>query len=314
MIPPAAAGAADTLTINGSYTQTSGGSLDIAVGGTTAGSGYSQLAVNGSATINGSLVLSLTNGVAPVLGQTFTIVNSASLAGQFATVKQSAVTGSVAFEPTYPGTSVVLVAEKSSTTTIASSVNPSIYGEAVSFTAVVKPIAPNTGTLTGTVTFFEGSAVFGSASLGSGGKATFKTSALSVGTEPITAVYSGDTTFATSTSAVLNQTVSQAGTTSKVTSSANPSVYGQTVTFKATVAVAAPATGTPSGTVTFYDGGSAIGSGTLSGGTASLSINLTVLGSHSITVFIRRCSPALQAVLVWRSSRNWSTRLPPHRR
>ena len=125
------------------------------------------------------------------------------------------------------------------------------------------------GTPTGTVTFYDGSTALGTATL-SGKKATLKTTSVPVGSQAITAVYSGDTTYASSTSAVLTQTVNQDSTTTKVTSSANPSVYGQSVTFTATVTAASPGSGTPTGTVTFYDGTTTLGNGTLSGGTATL--------------------------------------------
>jgi hypothetical protein len=71
----------------------------------------------------------------------------------------------------------------------------------------VSPIPPGVGTPTGTVTFRDGATTLGTATL-SGGKASFSTATLSAGvTHSITAVYSGDSSFATSTSAVLTQTV-----------------------------------------------------------------------------------------------------------
>ena len=88
--------------------------------------------------------------------------------------------------------------------------------------------SPGTGTPTGTVTFKDGSTTLGTGTL-SGGTATFSTSQLAVGPNSITAVYGGDTNFTTSTSSALTQTVNQDGTTTTVTSSANPSVFGQTV-------------------------------------------------------------------------------------
>ena len=57
---------------------------------------------------------------------------------------------------------------------------------------------------------------------------------------------------------------------------ANPSVVGQSVTFTATVTAAAPGSGIPAGTVTFKDGASTIGTGTLSGGVATFSTSLAV--------------------------------------
>jgi len=113
--------------------------------------------------------------------------------------------------------------------------------------------------------------------------ATFTTSTLAVGGHSITATYSGDTNFTASTSAVLTQTVNKANTTTTVASSANPSTFGQSVTFTATVTVVAPGAGSPSGTVTFLDGATILGTGTLSGGTATFTTSTLAVGSHSIT-------------------------------
>jgi hypothetical protein len=95
------------------------------------------------------------------------------------------------------------------TTSLSSSANPSVYGQAVTFTATVAPTT-GTGTPTGTVTFTDGSTTLGTSSL-SGGKATFTTSTLSVGSHTIGAAYSGDSTFKAS-SASLTQTVNKAPT------------------------------------------------------------------------------------------------------
>ncbi len=138
------------------------------------------------------------------------------------------------------------------------------------------------GTPTGTVTFYDGSTELGSAGL-TGGSASFTASSMPVGTDSITAVYSGDANFSTSTSAALAQTVEQDGTTTGVASSANPSVYGQSVTFTATISALSPGSGTPTGTMTFYDGSAALGSDTLSGGSASFTTSTLPQGSDSIT-------------------------------
>ncbi len=167
------------------------------------------------------------------------------------------------------------------TTILTSSTNPSVFGQSVTFTAAVTPTSGK-GKPTGTVTFYAGSTPLGTATL-SGKKASLKTTSVPVGSQAITAVYSGDSTYAPSTSAVLTQTVNQDSTTSAVTSSANPSVYGQSVTFTATVKAASPGNGTPTGTMTFYDGSTSLGSGTISSGTATLSTTFSVVGSHSIT-------------------------------
>jgi len=90
------------------------------------------------------------------------------------------------------------------TTTLASSPNPSNSGQAVTFTANVS--AQTGGTITGNVAFYNGSTKLGAESL-SGGLATFTTTKLPVGTSSITAIYNGSGFFATSTSTALIQTV-----------------------------------------------------------------------------------------------------------
>jgi uncharacterized protein YjdB len=71
-------------------------------------------------------------------------------------------------------------------------------------------------------------------------------------------------------------------TTTSLTSSPNPSAYGQSVTLTATVSPSS-GTGTPTGSVTFMDGTTSLGSAPLSGGKASLPVSSLTAGSHSIT-------------------------------
>src|SRR4029077_20561604 len=101
----------------------------------------------------------------------------------------------------------------------------------------------------GTATFMDGATTLGSATLNGSGQASFTTSTLAVTPPPhsITVVYSGNANFNGSTSTALTQTVNKAGTTTSVVSSANPSAFGQSVTFTATVAAVAPGTGTATG-------------------------------------------------------------------
>jgi hypothetical protein len=117
--------------------------------------------------------------------------------------------------------------------TLVSSTNPSVAGAAVTFTATVSPRS-GSGTPTGIVTFYDGATNIGGAPLNGSSKASLNNSGLSSGTHSITAVYSGDAAFAASTSAPLTQIVKAASSIS-VGSSLNPSAYGQSVTFTATV-------------------------------------------------------------------------------
>jgi len=180
--------------------------------------------------------------------------------------------------------------QASTTTSVTSSLYPSsTYGQAVTFTATVAP--QYSCTPTGTVTFYDGATAISGAINLSSATAMFTTAALQLaaGMHSIKAVYSGDSNFyATgtggSTATVLSQVVNQATTTTSVTSAPNPSTYGQTVTFNATVAP--EYAGTPKGTVTFYDGATAI-SGAISLTSATASYTTTALqlvaGTNSIT-------------------------------
>src|SRR5207253_3063184 len=136
---------------------------------------------------------------------------------------------------------------------------------AVTFTATVSAVSPGAGTATGTVTFQDGATTLGSGTLNGTGQATFTTSALTRAGQGITAVYGGDGSFSSSTSATLTQSVNPASRTTALSSSANPSVFGQAVTFTTTVSTVSPGAGTPSGTVTFMDGSIPLGSDTLNG-------------------------------------------------
>jgi hypothetical protein len=163
--------------------------------------------------------------------------------------------------------------------TIASSLNPSTIGQAVTFTATITSTTP--GTPTGTVTFLDNGNALGAPVTLSGGKATFTTTSLGAGTHSIFCSYSGDATFAPATSSGIGQMV-EATSSTVVVSSVNPSTVGQTVMFTATVSSTTP--GTLSGNITFFDGGSQISNPVpISGGSASLSISTLTQGAHSIT-------------------------------
>jgi hypothetical protein len=176
---------------------------------------------------------------------------------------------------------VVEVTKAASTsTTLASSNNPSNYGEAVTLTATVSPIYG--GVASGTVTFNRLGTVIGTGTI-AGNVAKLTISTLGVGTDHITATYNGDSNYLSSTSSALAQSVTKATTTTTVVSSKNPSTHGSSVTFTATVKAGSGPT--PTGSVTFKDGSTTLGTGTLNGsGEATLSTGSLAVGTHSITV------------------------------
>jgi hypothetical protein len=175
---------------------------------------------------------------------------------------------------------LVQTVQAPTTVTLSSALNPSIYYQSVTFSASVTSIlgAPPDGEM---VTFKRGSLVLGSGTL-SGGTAMFSISTLDAGDEKITAVYSGDMNLLKGTSETYSQVVSAATTTTNLDSSMNPSTYGQSVTFTATVTPEFG--GTVSGSVTFMDGTKILKSVTLGeGGTASYTTTKLASGSHNIT-------------------------------
>ncbi|MCL2032748.1 MAG: Ig-like domain repeat protein [Methanomassiliicoccaceae archaeon] len=126
----------------------------------------------------------------------------------------------------------------------------SVFGGTVTFTATVEAAGSGSGTPTGTVEFYDGSSLIGSDVLDINGKAVLSTAALIVGTHPITAVYGGDAEYNTSGTVSLSYIVSEEDTATSLSSDLISSVYGQTVTFTATVTAAGA--GTPTGDVCFY--------------------------------------------------------------
>ncbi len=172
------------------------------------------------------------------------------------------------------------------TTALSSSVNPSTFGQAITFTATVTPIAPGAGTRTGTVQFQIDGSNFGSpVSINASGVATSGSiSTLTAVSHPVAAVYGGDANFSGSTSTVIAaQTVNKAATTTSITSDTpDPSTSGQAVVVNFAVAVTAPGAGTPTGNVTVtVSGGAETCTGTVAAGTCS--ITLTALGARTLT-------------------------------
>jgi len=216
-------------------------------------------------------------GTAPLTG------GAASLNTTFPTTGTKSVVASYSGDTTFAGSTSTLFHEtvngNPTTTTLASNLNPALPSQAVTLTASVG--SPGGGTPTGTVTFkFGYGGVIGTAVV-SGGQARFNTSFASAGMKSILAVYSGDSTFAPSTSSTLSEVVKPSVTATTLTSSPNPSIAGQMVMLKATVTPQLG--GMLTGTVTFKFGyGGVIGTVPLSGGQAALSATFNVAGAKSI--------------------------------
>jgi hypothetical protein len=185
------------------------------------------------------------------------------------------------------------VAPAATATTVVSDTNPSYDGQDVTFTATVAAQAPGSGDPTGTVTFTSDGSPIGGATLAStpdGDQASITVSTLPVGGHSIVAHYAGDSNDTASKSEALTQTVikgtAMAPTTTALTSSQNPSTYGEPVTFTATVSADDSEAGTPQGSVQFaVDGKNLAGPVALndSGTATSPAIGSLEPGDHTIT-------------------------------
>ena len=172
----------------------------------------------------------------------------------------------------------------SSTSVVASSLDPSMYGQTVTFSATVKSVPSTAVVPTGKVSFVEGGTTLGAGTVNGMGQAQFGISSLSVGDHLIRAFYSGDRNFTPSfSSSLFTQTVKPAATATVVQSSVNPSVFGQLVAFTATVHSTVPNSSPPTGTVTFDDNGAPIATRGLVNGMAQFKTSLLSAGNHMIT-------------------------------
>jgi Bacterial Ig-like domain (group 3) len=162
-------------------------------------------------------------------------------------------------------------------TSLGSSLNPANAGQAVTFTATVTSAQ---GTPTGSMVFADGATTLATVPL-AGGAASYSTGALAAGRHAITATYSPSGDF-TGSSASLTETINGAPTSLLLASSVNPPYALQPVTL--TARVTSTAAGTPTGSVSFSDGGVTLGSATLTaGGTARLTVKFASAGLHALS-------------------------------
>ena len=100
----------------------------------------------------------------------------------------------------------------------------------------------------------------------------------------ITALYNGsDTSFTRSVSPTVTQVVNQSASGTVLVPSINPTVFGQSTVLTATVSPTSPGAGSPSGTITFKDSATTIGTATLNNGVATLAVGALSVSTHSLT-------------------------------
>ncbi|MEU2915105.1 Ig-like domain repeat protein [Streptomyces massasporeus] len=246
-------------------------------------------AAPGAGTPTGTITFNFGDGTTPV---------TAPLAGDTATVTRAyadrkdvpnTVTATYSGDTDFTGsngTDTHTVNRASTTTTVGSSPDPSVVGQPVTFTATVTPAAPGAGTPTGTITFDFGDGTTPVTATLTNGAATVTRAYTTRSGSPytVTATYGASPDFSGSVGTD-TQTVNPASTTTTVSSSPDPSVVGQPVTFTATVTPAAPGAGTPTGTITFdFGDGTTPVTATLTNGTATATRPYTTRSSGLFSV------------------------------
>jgi Big-like domain-containing protein len=194
------------------------------------------------------------------------------------------ITAAYSGDGTHPPSSVTMVQKihaNGTTLSVTSAQSPVSYGQIVTFTATVSSLPSGAGTPTGMVNFEDGTTTITQAPLNSSGVATVSMIGLLPGSHIITATYASDTQFAASTGSTVQ--VVQNATSTAVTSSSSPSSFGQAIIFDAAVTPNG-APGIPSGSVTFKEGSTVLGSASLNAaGHALFSYSALSIGSHNIT-------------------------------
>jgi hypothetical protein len=186
---------------------------------------------------------------------------------------------------TFPGYSAVLLVVQpsvstavSTTTTLSASATQINVGQSVTFGVGVS--ATSGSVPSGTVTLMDGSTSLGTASL-TNGAATFSIASLAAGTHSLTASYAGDAADQSSNSSAVSVKVNGAAlqtTTVTLATSATTAVSGQSITLTASVTPAAA-----TGTLSFKDGSTALGSATLASGKGVLAVSTLSVGTHSLS-------------------------------
>jgi hypothetical protein len=228
-----------------------------------AGSITATVAATGSAVVSPSGTVTFFDGSVPLATVDVSMASGAAAADLDISSLLEGVhflTATYSGDPTFAASAsaapvIVDVTEAPTVVTVAGATAPSIVGQAVVFTATIASVSSGE---TGTVQFDDNGSLIGAGPV-SGGQATLATSSLALGSHPITAMYEGDDNFVGGSSTdTIAQTVVPAATSTDVTSAHDPGLVGQTIVYTAMVAVTAPGSGSPTGTVSFRDGGTPI--------------------------------------------------------
>jgi Bacterial Ig-like domain (group 3)/NHL repeat len=241
--------------------------------------------------------VTLFDGVTNIGGGTLANLNNAT--GVYTITTATLTAGNHNLTAQYPGNTnffanispvyVHTVNKANTTTALISSAGTITVGNSIVFTATVAPVAPAIETPSGSVEFYAGATLLGTAPLNGSAVASFSTNIISTGAYSITARYLGNSNYNISTSSGVNLTVNKQNTTTSLASNPNPVNFGDNLVISATVSTNPPGGGlAPTGTVNFFDGVTLIGSANLtpinsSSSSASITVNNLSVGAHSLT-------------------------------
>jgi len=210
-----------------------------------------------------------------------------SVSGAVTNLVLASYPGNTNYSSSSSGTTLLYSTQVPTTLTLGSSAGTSVASNSITLTVTLTPFSYGNATTNGeTVTFYNGGTSIGTGTL-STGVATLTTSSLPVGSDALTAAYSGDGAFVGSASGVVTVTVSPIVTTLQLYSNPNPSMSGASVTLSAILSPDYSNGFSASGeTVTFYNGGAVLGTGTINenaGGAATLTITSLPDGIDKLT-------------------------------
>jgi hypothetical protein len=230
-------------------------------------------------TLLGTVALTFTGSA----GQKQAVLAVSTLATGIHTIRCAYSGGIDAFRIVYApseGTTSVTVGAAATTTSIVSSDNPSVSGEALGITVQVAANGSPGSIPDGSVTLSEGALVLGTANLDGTGAAVFTLGSLGIGSHTLSATFAGNARYLASTATPLVQRV-LGQVTMSVASDKGTSNYGDPVTATAHVQAAA---GTPGGTIQFQIDGTNYGpTVTLASGAASIALpRMLAAGVHTI--------------------------------
>jgi hypothetical protein len=205
--------------------------------------------------------------------------------GGFA-VAQHTVLAKYLGDGNYPAKNSNTVAVNVTKATTFAAVTPSatapVFGQPVTLTADVSTFSGLVPP--GDVVFFDNGNLIGTGTLDGAGRAAITIGNFTIGSHSIVAQYLGSPNFATTASAGVIVSVTKANSVTTLTASSLTGIFGDVITFKANVAIAAPGVGTATGTVEFFDGATKVAVGAVDGaGNATVNVPGLTVGGHTFT-------------------------------